>query len=124
MGVSCDDDDPCTTDSCEGVCRSPCTVDSPGCSCVGGFCAPRSCASNADCRSAETFTNRICEASCSTDLQCQVVGGGQCLPPPDASGCRHVSACDDGNACTTDMCTLKKKGAISCARVANSCTGF
>ncbi len=88
--VSCDDGDPCTTDTCvAGQCvhtpivcddGNPCTDDT----CVGGECV---------------FTpvkGRSCDDgnACTENDACDTTGA--CVGTP--------VSCDDGNACTTDAC--------------------
>lgn len=98
----CDDGNPCTTDTCDGgsgVCSWPDAA--PGSPCDDGvFCT----AAGASCVSGT----------------CIALGGRTCTgntPICDEEGelcaaCSSASDCDDGNACTTDVCN----GNGSCSR--------
>lgn len=87
--LDCNDDEPCTTDSCAGGCKNtpnalPCD-DGEICT-VGDTCADGACASGLP---------DLCDDgnACTTDA-CDPVGG-----------CQHTnvtSPCDDGDACTID----------------------
>ena len=95
--TSCDDTNPCTTDSCvpQTGCKhannaNPCD-DANACT-ISDICGGGSCAGKAlDCDDGNTCTADACNA---------------------ATGCTHAAlsgACDDGNSCTSnDTCTAGK----------------
>jgi hypothetical protein len=110
--VDCDDDNVCTTDSCDpnrGGCMhdfnaAPCTDDdlcTTGTTCVAGQCGlPVYCSDGNPC----------------TQDQCVA---GNCSYFPLANCCANSAACDDGNACTTDSCEVPCEGTVhggSCYR--------
>ncbi|MEZ4328452.1 MAG: hypothetical protein R3B40_24735 [Polyangiales bacterium] len=111
----CDDGNPCTTDSCNtgtGECGwtdasngTPCDdgvfCTAPGASCLAGTCFPMN---GATCGG----TTPICDE-----------GGETCL------GCATASDCDDGNACTTDVCNVDgscSRTPVVCADDGVACT--
>ena len=98
--TECDDENPCTTDYCgtDNLCHS--------------FVPDGFCSENWDC----TNDNEVCDdcicinlcanVSCDTDpclvQQCNL---GQCVTLQDIPNCCHNdSECNDGNACTEDLC--------------------
>ena len=138
----CDDDNPCTVDSCNpsappqqacghakvgGLCddNDPCTVDD---TCVAGGCAgkPMACDDGNPCTDdacVATGAKGACSSTPST------AGGGKALPCSDgdvctlgdvcdAGACKPGSAvaCNDGNPCTSDACDAK----AGCTATANS----
>lgn len=126
----CDDDNPCTGDTCvSSVCTFSKLADGTPCPdglfctgttdfCSGGACTgTRPCVSNAHCDEA----NDRCFA-CAVNSECNdnnPCTNDVCVP---ATGCQHsnnTAACDDGNACTvTDQCSNGSCQAGS-ARVCN-----
>ena len=93
--MSCDDSNPCTTDSCDPLtgCKFqnnalPCTDDGNTCTndvCAAGVCThPNNTASCAD--DGNTCTNDVCAA-------------GVCTHPNNTASCA-----DDGSTCTNDVC--------------------
>jgi hypothetical protein len=96
--LTCDDDNPCTTDTCDAVagCQHPAVAN--GTACVDGTV----------CNGAETCQAGVCTAgtalTCDNDNPCTT---DTCDP---VAGCQHAAvtngtACSDGNACTqTDTC--------------------
>ncbi len=126
---TCDDSNPCTTDSCDtkGGCShvnntSPCDADGDACTagdaCVGGNCLAGALA---NCDDQEGCTKDSCDkvsGQCShQDLQASCSDGNACTAG-DACGlganqkwtCTpgKASACDDANPCTTDTCDVLK----------------
>jgi MYXO-CTERM domain-containing protein len=127
--VSCDDNNPCTTnDHCQaGSCTgtpagegSACD-DGDGNSCTAGSCQAGNCVASAlqdgtacndgnACTQTDGCVSGVCQGDnpvvCSASDQCHAVGNcnpatGVCSDPPADDG----SACDDSNACTqTDTC--------------------
>lgn len=114
----CDDENPCTTDSCDGEsgcvftnnnlhCNDgdPCTVDDI---CKEGACTP---GTTVNCNDGDPCTDDSCDpeegciysdniAWCNDGDLCtkgDFCKGGQCMPGSDI-------ACDDGNICTDDSC--------------------
>ncbi len=102
VGGPCTDDDPCTIgDTCAaGACQSgtaldcdddnPCTADS----CVNGACVNAelngvSCNDGNECTINDTCANGVCQGS----------GNPNC--------CLDNDDCDDGNQCTIDTCNLQ-----------------
>jgi hypothetical protein len=119
--VSCDDGDPCTTDSCNAVggCQhapvvcndgDACTTDS--CNPLTGQCqyAPLSCDDGNACNGVETCSAGACVPGtpvvCTASDQCHLAGTcdpttGACSNPVATDG----TPCTDGNACTqSDTC--------------------
>jgi len=119
-GVSCDDGNPCTIDSCdEGLdtcsnvnSNDPCDDGffcTDGDTCSGGSCVPgpaRNCGDGNACTDDTcNDTTDACEhqnntAPCSDGLGCttgDVCSGGECTGAP--------KDCGDGNICTTDSCS-------------------
>lgn len=117
----CDDEDPCTIDSCgsetgctyeafTGTCNDddPCTVDD---SCESGTCVgvPKDCSDGIFCNGAESCDGEGGECQegeapevddgidCTVDV-CDEELGAVTNEPDDA-------ACDDGNQCTIDVCS-------------------
>jgi hypothetical protein len=107
--INCDDNNPCTTDSCNKATGCVHTAISTGC-CQGGVLCPSAdkCTATSSCSTPNTPTTGTCVAgpgltcddnnSC-TDDSCDPATG--CVHTPAANGV----ACDDGSACTTgDVC--------------------
>jgi Dictyostelium (slime mold) repeat len=113
---SCDDYDPCTTDTCDdaGLCHNtapgtctPCTSaeqcgDNNACTtdtCNGGVCDNSAligctpCTSAKQCGDGNACTTDTCDAGL-----CHSTAVGDCGP------CTSAKQCGDGNACTTDTC--------------------
>lgn len=105
--VACDDDNPCTNDTCDPLL---------GCAHVPDEGA---CDDDNACTGVGACTAGLCEAGaaldCDDDNSCTI---DSCHP---TQGCTHlatfsacctglVSVCDDGNACTTDSCDPVTKG--------------
>ena len=133
MPHECDDDDPCTTDTCDtgtGLCNfepipgCECTIDSDcGFSfnpCVEVVCNAGTCEENTlsgSCDDGDKCTeNETCVAGeCEGQLASACVDGDPCTldecdPFGPGNGCINTSAtlpCDDGDNCTfNDTCTL------------------
>jgi hypothetical protein len=95
-GVACDDQNPCTDDTCDyadGTCDFFAVEDGANCDfdgfrsvCISGVCQPE-CESPEDCDDESDCTEDLC-----VDGTCQLV------PVTDGA------ECDDGNECTADMC--------------------
>ena len=94
----CDDDNPCTADTCDDALGcvyepandlEPCVTDDGSlAACRGGYCVA-GCLLDEDCDD---------EAACTTDA-CD----------PDSGLCRYFrdhASCDDGNLCTEDLCVV------------------
>ena len=131
--ISCDDQNPCTVDSCDpitgcahttaGACNdnNVCTTDTclPGLGCVN-TALNVTCNSQADCVSGGTCTSGYCECSLNTDC----AANATCVFQNAAFGV-CVASCDDGNACTTpDGCNggkCQSDGTKNCDD-ANACT--
>jgi parallel beta-helix repeat protein len=84
MAVDCNDNDPCTTDTCGGTGR--CNH-----SAVMGCCLTA-----ADCNDSDACTADTCNTSNNT-----------CVYTPGEECCMSTAECDDGNACTSDGCNLR-----------------
>jgi hypothetical protein len=123
--LTCDDDNPCTDDSCsedgcsfaanEGACDdgNPCTL---GDACSEGECGH---VSTLECDDGNPCTEDICggdgacqtspaDGFCSDDDPCtkdDTCGGGTCVGV--------AAACDDGNPCTDDACNAEGACAFS-----------
>jgi hypothetical protein len=130
IAANCNDGNPCTDDSCDGVAGCAHTANSAACSdgsacTVGDLCEEGSCAGGAalDCNDDNVCTDDSCDSiigcvhtanlapceledSCLLGVHCE---GGACVSEGSLG-------CDDGNPCTTDSC-LPDAG---CANVDNS----
>ncbi|MFW5740435.1 MAG: hypothetical protein ACOC1F_08720, partial [Myxococcota bacterium] len=110
--LSCDDDNPCTSDYCEPTtgCHHGITACSDGNACTVGSCDPElGCVfSTINCDDNDACTVDTCDpaSGCWHDaLGCD--DGDLCTTDTcDAStGCYHAAKlCSDGNACTLDTC--------------------
>jgi hypothetical protein len=114
--VNCDDDNPCTVDSCDGLggCQQtpasqlcddgdPCTL--------GDVCKEGACVGSATltCDDNNPCTDDSCgEAGCLFEPNALGCDDGNACTSGDAcaaGGCKGEQvACDDGNLCTTDSC--------------------
>jgi len=129
--VDCDDGDPCTLDSCDpdsGACLHEDITCTAGEACSEGVCAA-TCAQNDDCDDANGCTTDACLNGtcvhaanvCDDDNPCTLndcneFSGACTFPsldcPPDevcvagdcVAFCTENSECDDGSACTSDVC--------------------
>lgn len=121
----CDDQDPCTTDTCDsGVCAhaevADCCQTADDCP-AGGICTtPRcdrnlcsempaedgtTCSDDLFCNGEEVCTLGECvpgSPPCGETETCDE-GTASCVPPPDPD-CVTNSDCDDGNSCTDNTC--------------------
>lgn len=106
--VSCDDGDPCTTDSCDPVngCMSSTTVCDDGDSCtvdecdplVGCIATPIECPDGDDCVDGACFDDECVGIDCDDGVFCngrEVCLDGACKPGPDP--CPADSGCDEAN---------------------------
>ncbi|MCD4739682.1 carboxypeptidase regulatory-like domain-containing protein [archaeon] len=130
--ADCFDGDPCTIDNCvNGVCdRSSIT----NCSMIMDECCPSgcdestdadcgSCAKNSDCEDGDPCTSDSCTGyplACQNRPVIQCGSSDGCCPlgcsndeessmyDSDCTekGCTHYTDCDDGNACTEDICNF------------------
>ena len=107
----CDDDNLCSTDSCNGgACRH---VGMAGAPCAGGVCSARApsfacvaCISDSHCAD----PTPLCDGSgrcvgCLKDTDCTTAGAGHCGPTRTCVACESDTDCDDGNSCTSDTCS-------------------
>lgn len=106
LDAECDDEDPCTTDRCEGgLCYHE------GCG-EGLFCCPGegcfACCGDTHCQNqdADRCTDNVCvEHACQTLPHCE---SGQCCASASGVSCGECCSaedCDDGVECTLDSCS-------------------
>jgi hypothetical protein len=134
--VDCDDQDPCTADSCApatgcvhvavaGCCRADGECDD-GDACTADVCVPATgrcahpalpgcCAVDADCDDGEVCTTDTCDATT-----------GDCTHAPVPDCCRTAADCDDDDSCTTDRCdaltgVCRNATVAGCCRTAADC---
>ncbi len=116
--LACDDNNVCTTDSCDpktgcvfshaaGTCEDgdACTV---GDSCAKGVCV--------------TGKTKSCDdgKACTTDACDSKTGGCAATPIPGCGGfCAKDADCDDSNGCTVNSCDVSTGGCKSVPRVGN-----
>ena len=96
--LNCDDNDPCTTDSCD-----------PFTGCKHLVASDAACASDGKDCTLDTCKNGTCQHIVTDSLPCQS-DGEQCTDDTCMAGvCKHVNSakpCDDGNSCTVgDLCS-------------------
>jgi MYXO-CTERM domain-containing protein len=119
-GITCFDDDPCTSDTpdCDGAGSCPYPAVADGEACTAGL----RCVLNESCQEGECVGEpRNCsdDNPCTTDT-CEETDGTGVDP---VTGCKHASksastTCDDGNGCTDDdHCGVDG----SCAGTVRSC---
>ena len=130
LGITCDDDDLCTADSClAGVCYHPQIICDDGDPCTGemgkDYCNPDTGLCQFplwwDCDDGNACTNDLCDGTggcshtphsdfcedddpCTIDDKCQ---GGQCIGifnSCDANCVDETVDCSDGDPCTIDYC--------------------
>ncbi len=128
-GMSCDDGNVCTTDSCtDGTCGhvavaascsdgNPCTV---GDTCHAAACLPgavTACSDGLAC----TVDSCVPAGGCAWALSATCDDGDACTADGCAStGCTHNTViCDDGNVCTSDACVAP--GGCSYTPITNCC---
>ncbi len=137
-GKVCNDNEACTSDSCNpavGCVYTPLNdaaicSDGNACTdkdaCAGGKCTGLPVADNLVCNDGDACSvGDACAsgkcvpkmaaadgASCSTSDGC-VAAGPKCL----SGKCQGGNACDDGNPCTLDNCTQNGPGGKTCANV-------
>ncbi|MCO4760183.1 MAG: hypothetical protein KC502_01685 [Myxococcales bacterium] len=121
--LTCDDSNPCTADSCDGVLGCQYSDTAAGCSdgnactsgdvCKSGVCLPGktvSCDDGNPCTTDACLPASGCTvtdddgAACSDGDVCttgDTCTGGTCAPA-------KVQSCDDGNPCTNDACDKSK----------------
>jgi hypothetical protein len=118
--IDCDDENPCTVDSCDGLggCKSEPQVavcdDGDPCT-LGDLCTDGTCQGTASltCDDGNPCTDDSCgEAGCVYTVNESGCDDGNACTEGD--GCADGScvgaavACDDGNLCTTDSCDVSK----------------
>ncbi len=109
--ISCDDDDACTVDTCDAAAGCAHTdIECPLCStCVDGACEEfDGCASDADCDDGEPCTTEACvDCLCeSTDVDCDDRDPCTTDSCDAAAGCVHaVFTCPAGEQCVDGACT-------------------
>ncbi len=126
LPVDCDDGNPCTVDTCDGLggCTNtptpaPCD-DGDNCT-VGDLCADGVCAGTAtlDCNDSNPCTDDACGVeACTHTPNTQACDDGNACT--DAAACKdgvcvgtNATECDDENGCTTDSCDPAKGCAYS-----------
>lgn len=99
----CDDNNACTTDTCNS--DGTCSQSTPSCD-DGNPCTTDSCDPAVGCTT--TNNNLGCtddNNSCTADI----CNGGSCTHPDNGTctgGCTSNSQCDDSDACTVDTCNV------------------
>jgi len=107
--TSCDDSDPCTTDTLvgDGTCEAHCTNDEIACT-DGDGCCPTGCNNNTDDDCAAVCGNGVVEPNDPINPETCDTG----IPAEESGSC--PTSCSDGEACTSD--TLTGTGCqIACA---------
>jgi len=137
VAVTCDDDNPCTDDSCDPTRGCVTTLASPGLGCDDqdrctrdDFCGSGQCAGLAiDCDDGNPCTDDSCDAL----LGCRHTAGSEGLLCSDQNSCTTGDVCvigqclgaglqcDDGNPCTVDTCALGSGCAHVAAAVGDPC---
>jgi cysteine-rich repeat protein len=118
--AGCDDQNPCTSDTCSGTCSHlPNDVAKPDAimgNCHAEICMDGATASSIDDADVPADDGDPCTTSTCTDgtpgskaaadgISCTVSGKpGQCQQGTCAATCAGASDCDDGNPCTEDVC--------------------
>ncbi len=139
--ANCEDNNPCTTDSCaadKGCVHAP--ASGPGCD-DGDVCTTSDTCANGICKGAAKNcddANACTTDSCDKSLGCQHVNttaacddGNGCTVGDACSGgtCKGTAKnCDDASSCTDDACTAPAGTCThtqngSCAVVASACGG-
>ena len=111
--LDCDDGNPCTDDFCDPPVGCVYKPLNPALDCDDGVaCTITSCVNGVGCH------QEASDAACEDDEDpCTAV------PHCDAvNGCVYPSACDDGDPCTQDVCTVDAKDGVSCSYVALNCS--
>jgi endo-1,3-1,4-beta-glycanase ExoK len=115
--MSCDDANPCTTDSCDPLTGCKFLNNALGCADDGNTCTSDVCSAGACTHPNNTSSCADDGNTCTSD----VCSAGACTHPNNTSSCA-----DDGNACTNDVCS-----AGACTHPSNStctagtpCTGL
>ena len=107
--VDCDDDNPCTVDSCDaaGLCEHEKVADDTACgdgdACNGDeLCAAGVCTAGEplDCDDQNDCTADTCEA----DGGCAHTNAAEGSPCDDGDSCAEPDACDDSGACVPGAC--------------------
>ena len=119
----CDDEDPCTIDSCDNV-LGECVNTPPECEGTGDGCCPASC-TVAD-SGATDYDLDCCLATCGAadgvcNPCCTVTGTDAATDDPD---CCVAGGCDDSDDCTADTCTADRvceNTALGCLFEADGC---
>jgi hypothetical protein len=125
--ADCDDQNPCTIDSCagNGVCvREPkCTGAQP--LCCDGVCGE--CCKQEDCNDSIACTDDVCFAGFCTNTPNTSCGEGRYCGPTgcmDREECGEDSPCDDQNPCTTDTCIDGFCSYENCPEGGSCCPGM
>lgn len=115
--LNCDDNDPCTTDSCD-----------PFTGCLHVVASDAECKDDGNLCTADVCKNGTCQHIVQDNLKC-LDDGNQCTSDICQGGnCKHVNSsapCDDGNACTDgDVCSGGNclKGKLKTCDDGNPCT--
>ncbi len=115
IAVSCDDNNPCTADTCTSTIGCVHTALTTGCDdgnpcTVGDNCIDTVCISGTqkDCNDQNTCTSDSCDTA-----------SGNCINKAlNGAGCNDNNACTEPDACTNTVCTGKAKNCDD----SNSCT--
>lgn len=116
--MSCDDSNPCTTDSCDpssGLCKF--VNNTAACADDGNTCTNDVCAAGVCTHPANTATCADDGNTCTND----VCAGGVCTHPNNTGSCAS-----DNNSCTNDVCSngvcQHVNNTATCADDGSSCT--
>jgi hypothetical protein len=126
-GSACDDGDPCTVSSCQnGACQSTPIVCADCLVCSGGACVAdaaqngTTCDDGNACTTGDACMDGVCAGTAVVCGECEVCSGGACVTAENGAacadgkcckgaciasdGCCTHAGCDDGLACTVDIC--------------------
>src|SRR5262249_52393136 len=117
--ADCDDNDPCTDDSCDNQLCNHATCPGGGTCCPGQGCG--TCCSDSQCPHQDPCNPSTCgkDLKCSADALCGT--GEQCCKSKDGTtaacgACCSATDCpDDGVSCTVARCRLDADGKLACS---------
>ncbi|MFB1480386.1 hypothetical protein [Corallococcus sp. RDP092CA] len=105
---TCDDDNPCTVDSCSPT--QGCVTEAVACPVPGNPCKVGVCDRNAGCKEVDVADFSPCGAVSCTAARVCFSGACRTVTPPDGFVCAQATPCQDEGRCSAGECVRPDAG--------------